>query len=154
MASLNYSDIFSGFYRKAEAYDLIDVPSLQGEELMKGWLHSAVNTSFIRRLFASLTIDDDTEEMVFELSSPTTDDADTGFVSELLSTALVIQWLEPKINSTLNVLQVFGSNEEKYYSQSNHLAQLQDLSKSLKNEVRQAIADRTITTNSYLAEGV
>lgn len=154
MASLNYSDIFSGFYRKAEAYDLIDVPSLQGEELMKGWLHSAVNTSFIRRLFASLTIDDDTEEMVFELSSPTTDDADIGFVSELLSTALVIQWLEPKINSTLNVLQVFGSNEEKYYSQSNHLAQLQDLSKSLKNEVRQAIADRTITTNSYLAEGV
>lgn len=63
---------------------------------------------------------------------------------------MVIEWITPKINSLNNTQQVFGSSEEKFYSQTNHLNGLKDLKKSLIKEQKNLIKDRGYIWNSYL----
>ena len=60
------------------------------------------------------------------------DDFDAEFITDILGIGMVIEWITPKINSLNNTQQVFGSSEEKFYSQTNHLNGLKDLKKSHK----------------------
>lgn len=150
MASLNYSDIYSVFYLKVSAYDFIQFDETQVYAFLCGWLHSAIGKPYIRRIFSSITADDEIQTLTYELKTVLDDESDTEYVKELLGVCVCAAWLEPKVNSTLNVMQVFSSSEEKYYSQAAHLTELRELLKSLKHEQRQLIADRGITLNSYL----
>ena len=50
---------------------------------------------------------------------------------EILANIMVAEWLEPQINSTEVLAQMFGSKEEKYFSQSAHL----DTLKARQHEV-------------------
>ena len=63
------------------------------------------------------------------------DDFDAEFITDILGIGMVIEWITPKINSLNNIQQVFGSSEEKFYSQTNHLNGLKDLKKSLINRI-------------------
>lgn len=60
MTSISYSDIFSSFYVKLEAYDLFE-PEMSDEirnELLCQYLHSAIADTYVRRLFSTLTYTD------------------------------------------------------------------------------------------------
>lgn len=150
MASLNYNDIFSSFYQKVEAYDLVSLTEQQAMSFLVGWLRAAINKPHVMNLFSSITMDDEVFVLTFEMKYPHDDTVDEYFVRDILGLGVAVEWLEPKVNSLLNISQVFGSSEEKFYSQSTHLAQLKDLSKQLKQEQRQLIADRGYFKNSYL----
>lgn len=150
MASLSYNDVFSGFYQRVEAYDLIGLPSQQATNLLMGWLKSAVNKPIVMNLFADIELDDEIMQITYAMEYPRGDSIDMYFVTEVLALGVAIEWLEPKVNSLLNISQVFGSSEEKFYAQSTHLGQLRELSKQLKQEQRQMIADRGYFHNTYI----
>lgn len=150
MASITYNDIYSVFFQKVSAYDFLNINETQVYAFLCSWLHSVVSKPYIRRIFDSISMDDEIQVLTYELKTVLEDASDQEFVKELLGVGVAAGWLEPKVNSTLNTMQVFGSSEEKFYSQSAHLTELRELLKSLKHEQRQLIADRSVTLNGYL----
>lgn len=152
MPSLDYEKFYSKFRLKASAYDLIDMNDDDVSVFLCEWLHSSINKPYIRRLFANITLDDLSQEMNFEMKYSTDDDFDEEFIMDIVGIGMVIEWITPKINSLNNIVQVFGSKEEKFYSQSNHLNELRNLKKSLINEQQSIIKERGYIWNSYLGE--
>ena len=61
-------------------------------------------------------MDEDIEEVEYELREPLDEDSDKDFVEEVLSLGMLQSWASPKYNSTLLTSQVFSNSEQKYYS--------------------------------------
>lgn len=150
MASLTYEKIYSYFFTKVEAYDFLELSDAQVDTFLVNYLHLAANKPYIRRLFSSLNLDDEIHEISFEMKYTVDEFSDTDFIIDVLSIGLAIEWLEPKINSITNIAQMFGSKEEKFYSQSNHLSELRALKDSFVKQQRRTIADRGYAWNTYL----
>ena len=151
MPSLNYEEIYSKFRLKAEAYDILqyredDVNAV----FFKDWLHSSANKPYIRRLFSELKFGDSVQELTYTMKYSIDNEFDVDFYSDLLGIGLVIEWITPKINSLNNIQQMYGSSEEKFFSQTNHLNGLKDLKKSLLKEQKDLIKNRGYIWNSYL----
>ena len=117
---------------------------------MPEYLHTSINKPYIRRLFSELKLGDTVQELTYIMKYSVDDDFDAEFITDILGIGMVIEWITPKINSLNNIQQVFGSSEEKFYSQTNHLNGLKDLKKSLIKEQKNLIKDRGYIWNSYL----
>lgn len=151
MASIDYNSIYQGFYLRAEAYDFLDLDENEVHEFLCNWLHASIRPPYIRRLFSAITFDDDVMRLTYELKRPVEEGEDEDFVIELLVIGLLIEWLSPKVQSMTNIMQMYGSKEEKWYSQAQHLSTLQSLLLSLKKERRRMIGDRGYIYNAYVA---
>ena len=150
MTSLNYNEIFSIFYAKVEAYDFLSLTIDEANEFLCSWIRSVISKPYVRRLFTSISLDDEIQSLSYELKYSIDEETDRYFVTEVIGIGMIIQWLEPKINSTINIAQMFGSKEEKYYSQAAHLAELRALRDDLKRDQRGMIRDRGYAWNTYL----
>lgn len=150
MTSIKYSEIFSFFYTKVEAFDFLELDSEQINEFMSHWLLSASKNPYVRRLFSSFSIDQELQEISFEFKYVVDETYDSEFIIEVLALGMIVEWLSPKVNSLTNISQMFGSSEEKFYSQSNHLKEIRDLRDSIKREQKALIRDRGYIWNSYL----
>lgn len=150
MASLSYEQVYSRFFTKVTAYDFLELPQEHLDDFLCNWIHSAGAKPYIRRLFKSYSLDDEIHEIAYMMDYSTDEESDKELVLEILSTGMVIEWLEPKITNISNIAQLFGSKEEKFYSQSQHLSELEKLKSSLQKKQRRMIADRGYIWNSYL----
>ena len=150
MTSLTYDVIYSRLFSKIEAYDFIEMPEADLNELLCDWIHSASANPYVRRLFKSFNLDDEIMEISYEMKYSVDEFSDEEFITEILTLGVVIAWLEPKINSINNIAQMFGSKEEKFYSQSQHLSELRGLVNDSVKKQRRMIADRGYAWNSYL----
>ena len=150
MASIKYDEITSSLYSKIEAYDFLDLGTDELHDFLVAWLHTAVSKPYVRKLFSSITLNDEIMVMKYDMKYEVDEETDREFVIEILALGMGIQWLTPKINSTVNINQMFGSKEEKYYSQSSHLTELRSLRKDWIKEQRSMIRDRGYNWNSYL----
>ena len=151
MTSLNYDKVYSRFFNKVEAYDFLELPEDNLYLLLSEWLHSTTSNPYVRKLFKTFSMHDDIQEIKYEIKYSVDEETDMEFLVEILSLGMVVAWLEPKKNSINNLAQVFGSKEEKFYSQSQHLAELRALVKDFKKEQRRMIADRGYVWNTYLS---
>jgi len=150
MTSLNYNTIYSRLFSKIEAYDFIELPEDELNDFLCNWIHSASANPYVRRLFTAFSLDDEVQEISYEMKYSVDEFSDTEFITEILALGVVVAWLEPKKNSINNVAQMFGSKEEKFYSQSQHLSELRALVNDSKKQQRRMIADRGYAWNSYL----
>lgn len=150
MPSLNYEDIYSTFRTKANAYDLLSLQDSDVNMFMCDWMKASFRKPYVRRLFDSISFDDITQSITYEMKYEVDEESDKDFIIEAMGIGMVIEWITPKINNLNNIMQVFGSSEEKFYSQSSHLSTLKDLRHSLIKEQRDIIRDRGYIWNSYL----
>lgn len=150
MASLPYDIVYSRFLSKVEAYDFIELQANDLTDILCDWMHSASANPYVRRLFKTFSLDDEIQEFSFEMKYVLDDYSDTDFVIEILAIGMVVAWLDPKINSINNILQMFGSKDEKWYSQSQHLSELRALKNDSRKLQRRMIADRGYAWNTYL----
>ena len=150
MTSLTYDVIYSRLFSKIEAYDFIELPEDDLNGLLCDWIHSASANPYVRRLFKTYSLDDEIQEISYEMKYSIDDFSDTEFIIEVLSLGMVVAWLEPKVNSINNIAQFFGSKDEKFFSQASHLSELKGLVKDSKKQQRRMIADRGYAWNSYL----
>ena len=93
---------------------------------------------------------DSVQELTYTMKYSIDNEFDEEFITDLLGIGLVIEWITPKINSLNNIQQMYGSSEEKFFSQTNHLNGLKDLKKSLLKEQKDLIKNRGYIWNSYL----
>lgn len=150
MASLEYNNIYSRLFSKIEAYDFIELSEEELNDFLCNWVHSASANPYVRRLFKTFGLDDEIQEISYEMKYSVDEFSDTEFVTEILTLGVVVAWLEPKVNSINNIAQMFGSKEEKFYSQSQHISELRALVNDSKKQQRRMIADRGYAWNSYL----
>lgn len=145
-----YEDIYSRFYLRIEDYEMVGLDKKLVNKMLNGYMRSTLSKPYIRRLFDTLTIDDDVEEIEYEMKYPVSDDGDQDFVEELIALGMVVEWISPKYHSTLLTSQLFTNSEQKFYSQANHMTELKDMYHRAKNDLRKMIRDRGYINNEYL----
>lgn len=150
MTSLSYEDIYSDFLGNMSDYQLASLNTSDAYELMTEYLQKGMRQSYVRDLFTTLTYDKTVQILSYELVDVIDEDRDKEFVLGILSKAMVVEWLKPQVRSKINVAQVFGTKESKFFSQSSHLSEIKGLLEDTRLELRKEIRDRSSLHNSYI----
>lgn len=111
-------------------------------------LHSVVGKPRVRRLFASLSLDDDLQQISFILNNSVDEESDKDFVIEVFMLGLTIEWLQPQVDSIMHTSVMIGGKEEKKIL-DNHKNMIDRL-KSMKKEQNKMIRDYGYINNSYI----
>lgn len=143
MITSEYDDIFSRFMMRITDYGFANMDEYLASEMMQGWLRSALSRPMVRRLFSSITADDDVEEIEYEMLEPLDDVSDQDFVEEMLSVGMTIAWLSPQYHSVLNTAQLFSNSEQKWYSQAAHMNEIKAMYEKSQTDLRKLIRDRS-----------
>jgi hypothetical protein len=150
MTSLSYDEVFDDFLGRVADYDFSIMDESTANYLMSEYLQKVLARPYIRRLFSSVSADKEIHLIQFEVAEKVDDDADLEFVKTILSKGMVVEWLEPQVKNKVNISQFFGGKEQKFYSQSNHIAELRGLLEDTERELRGEIRDRGYIYNPYL----
>ena len=136
-----YAKVYGRFLNKMTDFNLAELDDYTADEMLKGWLHSAiVNVRTSSNLSAR---NDEDEAFINDLT-----DNDI----ELLAMGMTMAWLDQYLNSTENVLQFIGGKEEKYYSQANHIAELRAMREDIRLEMKRLHSYNTYKNSSYFAD--
>jgi hypothetical protein len=135
----SYEIVYNRFIQKITDFNILDLDDYSLDNMLDGWLKSAIVRT--RKCEHDLSQrDDEAQEFAEDLSD---------LEIELLALGMVDSWVTPMINSTELTLQFLGGKEEKFYSQSQHLAVLQDIKKDNSLEMNRLHNYYTYTNNSY-----
>ena len=142
MITSEYDEIYSRFYLRVKDYEMIGLEEQLVKDMLNGYLRSTLSKPMVRRLFSSIELDDDIEEIEYELRDPLDNDADKDFVEEMLAIGMLVEWVSPRYHSTLLTSQFFSNSEQKYYSQANHLTEMKAMYEKAQTDLRKFIRDR------------
>ena len=148
--TISYFDIFSRFHSKVQDYDLLELLPSDVYEKEREWLISALSLSDVLRLFDSMARDDIVAELDCELKYPIDDLTDKDFVENILAIGMVLSWTQVRLRSSLNINQMYGGKEEKFYSQAAHIAELRSVNHEALKELKREIQERGFFNNTYL----
>ena len=95
----DYEDIFERFYPLITDPGFYKLQKSYVTNLMTNWLHDAIAEPYIRKKFSTISLDDDMEEITFELENPIDDNSDKEFVFSVLTQYMVISWMKPQVES-------------------------------------------------------
>ena len=135
----SYDEIYKRFLSKITDYNITEFDPQDAYDMFHTWLMSSITTQ--KKLEHDLDYDDELFSFAEDLSH---------IEKECLALGMVIEWLQPQVNSVTNTLQMFGGKEEKFYSQANHLSELQSLLKSVMIQRRKLISGYVYQNNSYI----
>ena len=142
MASIELNEIYSRFYLRVKDYDMVEMDEKMVNEMLGGYLRSTLSKPMVRRLFSQVTMDEDVEEVEFELREPWDEDSDIDFVAEVLSLGMLVAWVDPRYHSTLLTNQMLSNSEQKWYNQKDHMNELKNMYIKAQTDLRKLIRDR------------
>ena len=147
---LSYSTLFSRVLNKINDQKELSLDENDLLEIYTERLHSVVGKPRVRRLFSSLSLDDEIQEMTFTLNNSVDEESDKDFVLEILSLGMAIEWLQPQVDSIIHTSVMIGGKEEKKLL-DNHKNMIDRLD-SMKKEQNKMIRDYGYMYNSYIKE--
>ena len=148
--TLSYEKIFSaarGLYTDPKELSLDESDLL---DIYTERLHSVVGKPRVRRLFSSISLDDEIQEMTFTLNNSVDEESDKDFVLEILSLGMAIEWLQPQVDSIIHTSVMIGGKEEKKLL--DNYKNMIDRLDSMKKEQNKMIRDYGYMYNSYIKE--
>ena len=148
--TLSYSTLFSRVLNKINDPKELSLDENDLLEIYTERLHSVVGKPRVRRLFSSLSLDDEIQEMTFTLNNSVDEESDKDFVLEILSLGMAIEWLQPQVDSVIHTSVMIGGKEEKRVL-DNHKNMIDRLD-SMKKEQNKMIRDYGYMYNSYIKE--
>ena len=147
---LSYSTLFSRVLNKINDPKELSLDENDLLEIYTERLHSVVGKPRVRRLFSSISLDDEIQEMTFTLNNSVDEESDKDFVLEILSLGMAIEWLQPQVDSVIHTSVMIGGKEEKKVL-DNHKNMIERLD-SMKKEQNKMIRDYGYMYNSYIKE--
>lgn len=111
-------------------------------------LHNVIGKPRVRRLFSSIALDDEIQQIDFTLNNSVDETSDIDFVTDLLIHGMTIEWLQPQVDSILHTSVMIGGKEEKKLL-DNHKNMIDRLD-SMKTELNKMIRDYGYMYNSYI----
>lgn len=148
--TLPYETIFSRVRNKITDPKELSLDANDLIEIYTERLHSAVGDQRVRTLFSSISLDDEIQEITYEMDISIDEVTDTDFVIEMLSSAIAIEWMLQQVNSRLYTSQTIGGKEEKKLI-DNYKPMISRL-ESMRSELYRKIRDYGAHYNSYLRE--
>ena len=148
--TLSYSTLFSRVLNKINDQKELSLDENDLLEIYTERLHSVVGKPRVRRLFSSISLDDEIQEMTFALNNSVDEESDKDFVLEILSLGMAIEWLQPEVDSVIHTSVMIGGKEEKKLL-DNHKNMIDRLN-SMKKEQNKMIRDYGYMYNSYIKE--
>lgn len=145
---LSYSTLFSRVLNKINDQKELSLDENDLLEIYTERLHSVVGKPRVRRLFSSISLDDEIQEMTFTLNNSVDEESDKDFVLEILSLGMAIEWLQPQVDSIIHTSVMIGGKEEKRVL-DNHKNMIDRLD-SMKKEQNKMIRDYGYMYNSYI----
>lgn len=145
---LPYSTLFSRVLNKINDPKELSLDEKDLLEIYTERLHSVVGKPRVRRLFSTLSLDDELQEITFTLNNSVDEYSDTDFVLEVLSLGMAIEWLQPQVDSVIHTSVMIGGKEEKSLL-NNHKNMITRLD-SMKKEQNKMIRDHGYIYNSYI----
>lgn len=145
---LPYETVFSR--TRGRIYDPKEL-SLDNNDLLEIYterLHNVIGNPRVRRLFSSITLDDEIQQINFTLNYSVDDDSDVDFVSTILVIGMTIEWLQPQVDSIYNTSIMIGGKEEKKLL-DNHKNMIERLN-TLRAQLQKMIRDYGYMYNSYI----
>ena len=137
-----YEKIYNRFSQKITDFNLVEVDDYTLDEMLQGWLNSAIVRT--RRCKHDLSLrNDETQEFESDLLD---------IEIELLACGMLDAWVSQYLNSTENILQFIGGKEEKFYSQSSHIAELRSIKDDNLKEMNRLHNYYTYTNSSYFED--
>lgn len=153
LLQISYDDIFDSFLGSVTDYSLASLDKSDAYGFMTGWLRKGLGKPYVKRIFSTSVFDDVSQTFTFQLRRPAvgeTDEDQLEFVRNIAAMAMVVEWCAPQVMKTTNMTQLFATKEQKFYSQKEMLAELQELLKNTRHELRQELCDRGVVNNPYL----
>ena len=147
---LSYSTLFSRVLNKINDPKELSLDESDLFDIYIERLHSVVGKPRVRRLFSSISLDDEIQEMTFTLNNSVDEESDKDFVLEILSLGMAIEWLQPQVDSVIHTSVMIGGKEEKRVL-DNHKNMIDRLD-SMKKEQNKMIRDYGYMYNSYIKE--
>lgn len=148
--TISYFDIFNRFHQKVEDYGLIGLLPSDVYAMEKEWLVSALSLPDVTRLFTQIERDEAVAELDYELAYSVNELADRDFIENVLAVGMVLSWTSVRLRSSLNLTQMYGGKEEKFYSQQAHIGELRQVNHEALKELKGIIRDRGFFHNEYL----
>ena len=145
---LSYSTLFSRVLNKINDPKELSLDESDLLEIYTERLHSVVGKPRVRRLFSTLSLDDELQEITFTLNNSVDEYSDTDFVLEVLSLGMAIEWLQPQVDSVIHTSVMIGGKEEKSLL-NNHKNMITRLD-SMKKEQNKMIRDYGYIYNYYI----
>ena len=135
----SYETVYDRFVQKITDFNIAELDDYSLDNMLDGWLKSAIVRT--RKCEHNLSLrDDELQEFAEDLSD---------LEIELLALGMVDAWVTPMLNSTELTLQFLGGKEEKFYSQSQQMAELRNIKKENSLEMNRLHNYYTYTNNSY-----
>jgi hypothetical protein len=146
--ALSYETIFSRVRGKIDDPKELSLEKNILNEIYVERLHNVIGNPRVRRLFSSVTLDDEIQQITYELNNSVDEFADDEFVIDIFTLGIVIEWLQPRVDSVLYTAPMIGGKEEKKIidGHSNMIERL----KSMKTELNKKIRDYGYMYNSYV----
>jgi hypothetical protein len=135
----SYESIYNVALSKITDPQLAMLPEEDLESMLYGWMKSAIAKH--RRCTSDLS---DRDENKKQFNTNLTD-----LEIEILGILMAREWVSGQLLSVTNTLQVFSGKETKYFSQAQHLAELQALDEKLRLEAQHLSRDYTYANNEY-----
>jgi hypothetical protein len=145
---LSYELIFSRVRSKIDDPKELSLDENYLTEIYIERLHSSIGIPRVRRLFSSITFDDEIQQIDYTLINSVDEFSDDEFIIEVLSLGMVIEWLRQKVDSVLYVIPMIGGKEEKKILDG-HKDMIERLA-TLKKEQYKLIRDYGYIYNSYV----
>ena len=137
------ADIFTRFYLRVEDYKIAGLEEEMANEMLNGYLKQTISKPFIRRIFSSISFDEDVGEVEYTMREVWDDDADRDFVEEALALGMVNQWLSTQYHTVRNTVQFISNTDLKFYSQANHMTELREMYNKANIDFRKFVRDRS-----------
>lgn len=145
---LSYEAIFSR--ARGEIDDVSELFLDDGDlaEMNTERLHSIAGNERLINMFSSFEMDDEIQQIKFEMKYSVSDFADEEYVKELFAIGLAIKWLKPQVDSRKFTIRALGGKEEK--NLQNNYPQMVNRLISLERQFNKKIASHGYINNSYL----
>ena len=134
-----YSTLYNRALSKITDPLLATLPEEDLEAMLHGWLMDAIVEPVVGEYNFS-DRDDDLKQFNFDISE---------IDQKILSIHMARAWLYPQLNSVTLTQMVFSGKESKYYSQSQHIAEMRALDEQLRKDAELLFCRGTYLNNNY-----
>ena len=137
----SYETIYNRALNKLEDPQLAQLPEEDLEEMLHGYLLSAIAKH--RKCEHDLS---DRDEELKKFNSDLSD-----LEIEILSILMLREWISQRLHSVTTVLQTFSGKETSFYSQVAHIKELREMDDRLRLAAQQLTRAYTYESNEYFA---
>lgn len=151
----SYETIFNKFLGRVTDYDFLTIDEAYLWEQVSEWVENSIATPSLRVIFSSITCDKETQTLTYTLRNSAGDElSDQLYVEKLFAMSFVIQWLEPTVKNKINLNQMYGGKEEKFYSQAQMITALNEVLDTTVVRLKKEIRDHDTIYNSYIGTSI